>query len=285
MSVEQVEPVDQNILPARKKKPIGWNRVTFTEAADGRLLALIRNSTFICHRQLIKLGLLLGYKSKRQNIERRVNRYLQFNLIQTFPPIAPYSGMVYQITTGGLNLLDSYGLGICSISSETKTFPSILQAPHFLALNEIRIAFRADSSLGYADWITDPEIKSRNTAPNVIAFAKDYDALLKLKDKAGQDVLIGIEYERTYKDKARYDEVSRNLNTEQQICCVLYIVASYELLTRLIEAINCPDFPVCITASGVLKDKLLDVSVGYMTPAGRKFTTLRQYLGMQNHPM
>lgn len=281
---EIVQPV-AGLPPGRKRKSPLSSRVVFDEDGDGRLLSLIRNATFISYGQLVKLALQSGIKSYPDAVRKRIVRYLQFKLIRVFPSVAPYRGAVYQITREGLSVLETYGLGICSISSETETLPSELQAPHFLELNEIRLSFSNDSVLKRAEWVSDPEIKSRNTAPNVPPYAKDYDAILKLKDAQGKDFLVALEYERTYKDADRYDKVVQRIETEKQICCAVYVVGSIDLIGRLLEVLRCPTFPLCVTAAGVLKQQGVDVNVGFMSPNGRRFSTLRQYLAALKHPM
>jgi hypothetical protein len=160
-----------------------------------------------------------------------------------------------------------------------------LQATHFLDLNEVRLAFSADKVLSRAEWRSDPEIKARNTNPHVTSFAKDYDATLKLKDQNGQEFLIAIEYERTYKDVRRYEEIARTIENETQLCCVLYIAASTDLVARLGESIRCPKFPLCVTAAGVLKQQTLDANVGYLAENSFRVCTLRQYLTALKHPL
>lgn len=281
---ESTNPVS-TLPPGRKRKSPMGRKVDFSQERDGGLLTLVRNATFISDIQLVNLALDLKLKPYRQAVRQRIRRYIEFRLIRVLPPVAPYKGAIYQITRQGLSVLETYGIGLCSISSETENLPSDLQAPHFLELNEVRIAISKDPVLGRGEWVSDPEIKSRNTAPHVIPYAKDYDALLKLKDNHGNEFLVGIEYERTYKDVRRYDEVVQRIETEKQVCCVIYVAGSIDLIGRLIEVLRCPTYPLCVTAVGVFKQQGLDVNVGYMTPNGRRFATLRQYIGALKHPL
>jgi hypothetical protein len=160
-----------------------------------------------------------------------------------------------------------------------------LQAPHFLDINEVRLAFSRDPILSRGDWLTDPEIKARNIMPGVIPYAKDYDAILKLTDRSGQEFLVGLEYERTYKDAHRYDEIAQRIETERQLCCVLYIAGSIDLAAWLIDSICCPRFPLCVTTAGVLKQQCLESNIGFMAAGSRRKSTLRQYLASLKHPI
>jgi hypothetical protein len=271
--------------PKRKRRSPTVSKVTFEADGDGRLLSLIRNATFISHKQLLGLALCLGIKSSKDAIRKRIRRYLENGLIRLVPAVPQYVCAVYQITREGLSALESLGTGISSISSETETLPSALQAPHFLDINEVRLAFSRDPILSRGDWLTDPEIKARNTTPGVIPYAKDYDAILKLTDRSGQEFLVGLEYERTYKDAHRYDEIAQRIETERQLCCVLYIAGSIDLVARLIDSICCPRFPLCVTTAGVLKQQCLESNIGFMAGGSRRRSTLRQYLASLKHPI
>ncbi len=271
--------------PGRKRHSPRARRVIFEPDGDGRLLSLIRNATFISHRQLIEFGMQQHIKATPSAIRLRLVRYLEHNLIQLVPAKTIHAGAVYQITRWGLSALESFGIGISSISSETENLPSAFQAPHFLDLNEVRLAFSKAPLLARGEWVTDPEIKARNMTPLVPPFAKDYDAVVKLTDRNGQAFKIGLEYERTYKDVQRYDEIAQRIETEKQLCCVLYIASSSGLVARLIDSIRCPTFPLCVTASGVLNQQTVDATVGFMAGDILQTCTLRQYLTALNHPL
>jgi hypothetical protein len=271
--------------PKRTRQSPRARRVVFEPDGDGRLLSLIRNATFISHGQLVTLATRFRIKAHPDAVRKRIVRYIEYGLVRVIPAVPPHRGAIYQITRVGLRVLESFGIGLCSISSETVTLPSELQATHFLDLNEVRLAFSADKLLGRGEWHSDPEIKAHNTAPHVTPYAKDYDAILKLKDGNGQEFLIGIEYERTFKDFRRYEEIAQSIETETQLCCVLYIAASIDLVGRLGESIRCQKFPLCVTAAGVLKQQTLDVTVGYMVGNNLRLCTLRQYLVALKHPL
>jgi hypothetical protein len=279
---------DQLVIPAqtkRRRRPPSVSKIVFDADGDGRLLALIRNATFISHKQLLGIALREGIKSSKDAVRKRIRRYLENGLIRLVPGMPLYVKAVYQITREGLSALESLGAGLSSISSETETLPSALQAPHFLDINEVRLAFARDSVLSSGDWLTDPEIKARNTTPGIVPFAKDYDAILKLTDRSDQEFMIGIEYERTYKDARRYDEIAQRIETEKQLCCVLYIAGSIDLVARLIDSIYCPNFPLCVTTASLLKQQCLDTNIGFMAGGSRRKSTLRQYLAFLKHPI
>src|ERR1035441_6322496 len=280
-TAQQVTP----LLPRRKRRSPIVSKITFEADGDGRLLSLIRNSTFISQKQLLGLGIGLGIKSTKDAIRKRIRRYLENGLIRLVPAMPLYVSSVYQITREGLSALESLGAGISSISSDTENLPSALQAPHFLDLNGVRLAFSADKILSRGEWLTDPEIKARNTTPCVIPYAKDYDAILKLTDNSGQEFLVGLEYERTYKDAHRYDEIAERIETERQLCCVLYIAGSIDLVARLVDSICCPRFPLCFTTAAVLKQQCLESNIGFMAGGSRRRSTLRQYLASLKHPI
>ena len=273
------------IPPGRKRQSPRARRVRFDTDGDGCLLTIVRNATFISQDQLVTMGVRFKIKAHPDSVRKRIVRYLEYGLVRVIPPVPPYRGAVYQITHAGLEVLESFGIGLGSVSSETAKLPSTLQARHFLDLNEVRLSFSADKVLSRAKWHSDPEIKASNTNPHFTPFAKDYDALLELEDRDGKEFMIGIEYERTYKDARRYEEIAATIDTETKLCCVLYIAASTDLVTRLGDAIRCQKTPLCVTASGVLKQQTLDANVGYLSGNGFRVCTLRQYLTLLKHPL
>jgi hypothetical protein len=271
--------------PGRKRHSPRMSRVTFAPDADGRLLALIRNATFISHWQLLELAMRAHIKATTSAIRQRIGRFLEYDLIQVVPARTVHTGAVYQITRWGLSALESFGLGIHSISSETERLPSVLQAPHFLDLNAVRIAFLRTQLLSRCEWITDPEIKTHNTTPLVRPFAKDYDAVVKLTDCNGQAFQIGVEYERTYKTIQRYEEIAETIETEKELSCVLYIASSSSMAMRLVDLIRCPTFPICVTATGILCHQTLNATVGFLAGRTLRTSTLRQYFATLKHPI
>jgi hypothetical protein len=271
--------------PGRKRHSPRMSRVIFDPDDDGRLLALIRNTTFISHRQLLELAMRAHIKATTSAIRQRIGRFLEYDLIQVVSARTIHNGAVYQITRWGLSALESFGLGIHSISSNTERLPSVFQAPHFLDLNAVRIAFLRTPLLSKCEWISDPEIKTYNTTPLVRPFAKDYDAVVKLTDCNGQAFQIGLEYERTYKTIQRYEEIAETIETEKELSCVLYIASSSSMAMRLVDLIRCPTFPICVTATGILRQQTLSATVGFLAARNLRTSTLRQYLAMLKHPI
>jgi hypothetical protein len=108
-------------------------------------------------------------------------------------PIAPYKGAVYAITRFGLGVLESYVEGLVSVSSGSRNLPSILQAPHFLELNEIYLALKRTKRL--KRWKSERELISLNYVIGM-PLAKDYDAIAEVEIN-GDSLRLAIEYERT----------------------------------------------------------------------------------------
>jgi hypothetical protein len=274
-----------SLPPGRKRRSPRASRVRFEPDGDGYLLTIVRNATFISQDQLVTLAVRFKIKAHPDSVRKRIIRYIEYGLVHVIPPVPPYRGAIYQITHAGLEVLESFGMGLSSMSSATAKLPSTLQARHFLDLNDVHLAFSADKVLSRAKWHSDPEIKAHNINPRATPYAKDYDALLELKDRDGKEFIIGIEYERTYKDARRYEEIAATIDTETELCCVLYIAASPDLVARLGDAIRCQKTPLCVTASGILKQKTLDANVGYLSASGFRACTLRQYLTLLKHPI
>ncbi len=98
---------------------------------DLPLLLAVRNSTFVSHDQLLQFMTEAGLEHDRRCFNWRVRRFIKGAHVRKTDPIAPYKGAVYAITRFGLGVLESYGEGLVSVSSDSRNLPSILQAPHF----------------------------------------------------------------------------------------------------------------------------------------------------------
>ena len=281
------EPVvndDASILPERAPKSPRISRVKFTPEGDGALLALIRNSTFISHGQVLKLAVNLKIKRHWATVRDRLRIYQDRQMVKVLPPVAPYSGAVYQIAKNGLHALETYGIGIGSITSKTEKLPSELQAHHFLDLNELRLSLYSDRSLSVLQWMTDPEIKDHNTTHSRAPYAKDYDAILELKDNQGRVLKIGIEYERIYKDAARYEKINAEIQREVQLHSILYIASSPTLRAQLVDIFPGDTFPVCVTTASDLRKDRFDAQVFLMIDKQSRHCPFREYLKMLRLP-
>ena len=281
---ESTQPIAP-LPPGRKRRSPRVSRVTFDLDGDGPILSLIRNSTFISRNQVIELCLKQQLRASVSGIRHRLDRYLESGFIRLVPTVTIHGGYVYQITTDGLSALESFGLGLGSISSKTENLPDNSMATHFLDLNEVRLAMSRDPIFGKGKWLTDPEIKARNSTPRVIPYAKAYDAVVKLTDRNDHEFMIGLEYERTIKSKADYEKIALEIEQEKQLACVLYVAGSTDLITRLLDLIRCPTFPLVVTGAAIFKQELLNVKVGFMAGDVIKTGTLRQYLVSLKHPV
>lgn len=269
-------------IPRREQPKM--NRVAFTFNRDAGLLALIRNSGFICQSQLITLVDKLRIMPSADVLRKRLLMYRDLKLVTAFPPVAPYRGCVYQITRAGLGALETFGIGLLSVNSDTEMMSSPLQALHCLDLNEVRISLCSDPIALAAKWYSDPEIKALRDAPDTAKPVKNYDAILEFNDQASQLIKVGIELERTFKDKTRYASIAAEISQEKQLTCVLYVASSVDLIPRLCNVLPTTTFPICVTGAGILKQERFNTPVAFKLGAGDpQQVTFRQYLALLKH--
>jgi hypothetical protein len=181
----------------------------------------------------------------RRAFNWRVKRYLKCDYVRSIGRVVPYAGEVYTITRLGLSLLESFGEGLVSISSESRTLAGRQQAPHFLELNEIRNAFRDTGRLNR--WQYDRQLASLNYVIGS-PLMKDYDAIAELA--FGKKLLrIAVEYERTPKTSARYQEISKAIRDEDQVAMILYLTPTPDLVFTLGAEFKKPELPMAFCAA------------------------------------
>jgi hypothetical protein len=224
---------------------------------DLPLLLAVRNSTFVSHDQLLQFMTGAGLEHDRRCFNWRVRRFIKGAHVRKTGPIAPYKGAVYAITRLGLGVLESYGEGLVSVSSDSRNLPSILQAPHFLELNEIYLALERTKRLKH--WKSERELISLNYVIGT-PLAKDYDAIAEIEIN-GDSLRVAIEYERTLKSAERYKQIQRTIRDEGHVDMVLYVTPSFDLVFSLAREFDHPELPMCFVSSAQLKVNLLETTL------------------------
>jgi hypothetical protein len=246
--------------------------VHLSSERDLPLLLAVRNSTFISHDQLFRLLLDAGLEHNRRCFNWRIRRLISGAYVRETPSIAPYKGAIYSITRFGLAVLESYGEGLVSVSSGSRNLPSIVQAPHFLELNEIHQAFKSTGKL--KNWKSDRELISLNYVIGM-PLAKDYDAIAEV-ETAGDSLRIAIEYERTIKLGNRYREIQNAIRDEGQVDMVLYLTSALDLVFSLSREFNHPELPMCFVSSAKFRANLLDTMLLFAYGSMRETFSLRE---------
>lgn len=246
--------------------------VQLNRERDLPLLLAVRNGTFISHCQLLQLMLDAGTEHDRRCFNWRVRRLVVGAHIRQVPPIAPYSGAIYSITRFGLAVLESYGEGLVSVTSTSRNFPNVLQASHFLEINDIRDAFQRTGKL--KSWKSDRELISLNYVIGT-PLAKDYDAIVQVEAN-GDTLRIAIEYERTLKSAERYKEIQDAIQDEGQVDMVLYLTSTVDLVFTLAREFNHPELPMCFASASSLKMNLLDTMLVFAYGSMRETLSLGQ---------
>lgn len=245
-----------------------------SEERDVPLLLQARNCTFISHDQLMEFALESGLERSRRSFNWRINRFLAGRLLSSIGRVLPYAGQVYTITRQGLSLLETFGEGLVSVSSGSETLANRLQAPHFLELIEIRRSFKQTGILQH--WQTDRELSSLNYVLGS-PLVKDYDALAEIT--WGQKALrLAVEYERTLKTAARYQEIAKGIRDEDQVSAILYLTPTPDLVFTLSAAFKKPELPMLFTASRRFHGTGLATSVMFSYGTMRQSMTVAEAL-------
>jgi hypothetical protein len=208
--------------------PIG--SIVISTERDIPLLRQVRNSRFVAHQQLFELLQHDAVASSRSSFNWRVRRLLQTRYIECLEAVTWEGSPVYSITHKGLLELESQGEFAIGLHSRTRYMPNPSQVFHALELNAIRLALSGNALL--VSWQSEIEICSTNMVSSS-PYQKDYDAIVKVW--VGNEVReFALEYERSLKSAKRYAAIRAALEAERQIGCILYLVASPDLLLALL---------------------------------------------------
>jgi hypothetical protein len=199
--------------------------VVVSETHDLPLLLLVRNSGYIKHEQLLFLA---GYDKSKPSLtcfSWRMRRLVTGGFVAMLHE--RFGGdKVYSITRNGLEKLELCGHTLLSLHSEAQTISYPAKMMHCLELNDIRLTFLRNHMLD--SWHSDVEVCSENLLAGD-KYVKDYDALAVLRVRERR-LHCAIEYERSTKSHARYEEIRRAISQERMIDAILYIVCEPERL-------------------------------------------------------
>lgn len=216
--------------------------IRYSQERDLPMLLAIRNATFISHGQLFDQLVAAGSEVSRRAFNWRIKRLVQAGVATKMPPQLPYCGPVYTISRSGLACLEACGQGLVSLTSESKSLANLSQTQHYLELAEIQAAFRATKFL--EQWTGDIEVRSINQSID-LPLAKDYDAIVQMEYN-GDHFRIALEYERSLKTSARYQEIVAATEEEDQIHLLVYMTSSLDLLYQLKAEFEEQKFPIAL---------------------------------------
>ncbi len=259
---------------AEQEEPRGSLKMNLQR--DLPLLLTVRNATFISHEQLLRIQIEAGLEHNPRCFHWRVKRFVDTGLIRSLGAVPPFIGRVYTISRLGLGVLESYGEGLLTISSSSQHLPSVIQAPHFLELNEIRRALKETGKL--LKWKWEREITSLNYVIGA-PLVKEYDAVAEL-DLGGEPYRIAIEYERTLKASARYQDIQKAIREEGGVDMILYLTATVDQVFSLAGEFGKPGIPMCFASSRKFQALKFSVLCLYAFGAMRETFSMNEALSI-----
>ncbi len=230
---------------------------SISAARDIPLLLQVRNSRFITHQQLFAFMKLAAAESSRRCFNWRVQRLLAAGHISVCEGISERGSTVYRVTRRGLLLLEDHGKFATVLNSGTQHLPHPSHAHHALELNSIQLALTHSDVL--ISWQSDVETASANTV-STRPFEKDYDAIVDVWNNHTM-ARFALEYERTLKSTQQYGKISRALETELAVGCVLYLTAGEEISLHLAHELSGVSKRLAFATAAAFKKDLLDTMV------------------------
>jgi hypothetical protein len=152
--------------------------------------------------------------------------------------------LAYAVSTAGLSAL--YG-------NETDANPSaaVTRDPanesHFLGVNRTFVGFIENFAVNY--WMSESQVRADNLLYGNAGLAKDYDAVAEIVVE-NSPVRIGIEYESTVKNSARYAGLSPRYAAERHLHLVVYVLNEARMLIGIAPHFKQVGGMICFMSAG-----------------------------------
>ena len=229
---------------------------SISDERDVPVLLHIRNARAISFQQIFELLTVEKVETVRRVIHWRITRLEKHGLIERLRQDRFRGQPVFMITRLGLRVLESRGHYLLSLPSTAERMIHPNQIPHALELVAVHLALAKQGIL--QSWQGELEVASRNLVLET-GTSKDYDAIAEIL--VGDQVqTFAIEYERTAKAAARYEEIRSTLRRDRTIDVVLYLTPDRNILYLLALEMSGVAKRVGIALSESFRQDLLDAS-------------------------
>lgn len=230
--------------------------IAISDERDVPVLLRIRNARAISFNQLCDLLALEEVETLRRSVHWRVSRLKAVGLIDRLDGDRYFGQPVFTITSVGLAVLESRGHSMVAMPSTAERVIHPSQALHALELVNIHLSLARNGLL--LSWKTELEIASRNLVLEH-RNAKDYDALAEIM--VGDQVhTFAIEYERTVKAAARYQDIRELLGRDRTVNTVLYLTSNRDILYLLAVEMRGAAKQIGLALSDVFRRDLLNTN-------------------------
>jgi hypothetical protein len=208
--------------------------IALSDDRDLPLLVTIRNARAITYDQLCKLACAEGRERTRRSVHWRLSRLEKNGLVQRMMYDQFFAQPIFAITRTGLEFLEYRGNTLLALPSTIKEIVRKTQILHSVELAAIRVALSSNGIL--KSWKWELEVVSHNLVYGN-GDSKDFDAIAEIA-VGNQTKSCAIEFERTLKGSARYEDLCRVLAAERTTDTVLYLTPNAHILYVLASEIR-----------------------------------------------
>jgi Replication-relaxation len=231
--------------------------IALSDDRDLPFLVTIRNARAITYDQICKIACIDGQEKTRRSVYWRLSRLERNGFVRRMIYDQFFSQPIFSITRMGLEFLEQRGQTSVALPSTVKEIVRKTQILHSVELASIRAALAADGIL--QSWRWELEIVSNNLVYGD-GDAKDFDAIAEIA-VGNQTKSVAIEFERTLKGSARYEELCRVLAAEKAIDTVLYLTPNAQILYVLASEFRNVSKRIGFGLSAAFQQDLLDTRV------------------------
>ncbi len=248
--------------------------IQLSDRQDIPLLRQVFSCAYATREQLFEFMRLQGRERSAGALKMRLARLVKNDLIRRFTAVPGTSHSFYAISEAGLRLLVNRGVAYagrgCGVDRPLAT------AEHALQLNEVHLALLRSGDL--REWIPETEICSRNIL-TTRSFAKDYDAVVSVASEKQAPITFALEYERSQKTDAQYQEIAITLNREQYVDFVLYATTTAHLYAKVSAMFRTCRQNIAVCLGADLQGRLFDTNLSLLNEQWRM--TLRELVDLR----
>jgi len=201
--------------------------------SDLPLLRAVHRAGHVTVHQLYDSIYLHKEKRLWDSLSWRISRLVKSEFLDRIP-IAGLKGAVLSLGENGELYLQSREQFLVERAVRTRGSNRRHQIWHDVELFDIQLALRRAGVV--VVWESESEVKATNDF-TTIRYVKDYDAVVTFRcgSTSGK---VALEYERTPKSSKEYDRIRAQIDCEQRVQTLLYLVPNHELHAFLLHALS-----------------------------------------------
>jgi hypothetical protein len=233
--------------------------IALSPEKDLPLLRQVMYSKYVTQTQLWLFMRHSGCEESRGAFLWRAKRLADHGFIARHVLPMVHRDPIFAIAASGVvYLVENFGVTYSGPDAGPEVPSDGAGVAHAVGVNAVHLDLLRSGNLVL--WENEMEIRCRNESDGS-QYAKEYDAIVTLS-LGGRQLRVALEYERTPKTKAEYDNIAAALACERNVGGVLYLADTSHIRSLLLDRFSRKSARVFIAlARDLRKGELSDLEV------------------------